>query len=323
MKTRVLIAATAALLVTSACASTGNDGGDGTDFPDNLDSIQIIVPFSAGGSTDTVARLVAPRLTEDFGVNVQVFNRPEGNGQAALNDVATGATDGSVIGSTNLPSTIISYLDPNTDVDYDQDNFTPVGGMAAYGELIVVRADSPYATLDDLIEVAQNGQVDLAAGAVDDLLPVSTFEEEANVTFNRVPFEGGSAGKVPALLGQQVDVITAAPSAVLANVESGEFRVLATLGANRAPAFPDVETVGELGYDVAQDQVLGFSLPEDTPDAIVEDYAEALQAIAEDPEFIDAVESVGFGVSYLSPSDFGEQWAQQETDARPVIEAIG
>ncbi|MDF1705324.1 MAG: tripartite tricarboxylate transporter substrate binding protein [Aeromicrobium sp.] len=321
----LLAAAAAALLATSACASTGGsgDGGDGSDFPDGVSSIQIVVPFNAGGSTDTVARLVAPRLSEELGVTVQVLNKPEGNGQTGLNEVSTGPTDGSVLGSTNLPSAIISYLDPNTDVSYDQDSFTPVGGIAAYGELIVVSADSPYSTLDDLIEAADAGQVNLAAGAVDDLLPVSTFEDEAGVTFNKVPFEGGSAGKVPALLGNKVDVITAAPSAVLPNVASGEFRVLATLGGERAPSFPDVETVAELGYDIAQDVVLGFSLPEGTPAAIAEAYADALQTIAEDPEFVEAVEGVGFGVVYLSPEDFAEQWSQQEDVARPIIESIG
>ncbi len=316
------LGAATAVLFTAGCASRGGDGGDGTTFPEGLRSIEIIVPFNAGGSTDTVARLLAPALSEELGVPVQVLNKPEGNGQTGLNEIATGPTDGSIIGSTNLPSAIISYLDPNTDVDYDRTSFTPVGGVAAYGELIVVSAESSYQTLDDLIEAAKNGQVNLAAGAVDDLLPIASFESEVGVTFNKVPFEGGSAGKIPALLGQKVDVITAAPSAVMPNVVTGEFRVLATLGAERAPSFPEVPTVGELGYDVSQDVVLGYSLPAGTPAPIVEAYAAALEKITADAEFVSAVEGVGFGVAYSSAEDFATQWADQEELAAPIIESL-
>lgn len=327
MKKLLPFAAMAAVLLVAGCASHGGGStsadDDGSSFPEGIRSVELIVPFNAGGSTDTVARLLGPRLSDELGIPVQVVNKPEGNGQTGLTEIATGPTDGSVLGSTNLPSAVISYLDPNTDVDYDRSSFTPLGGVAAYGELIVVNSASPYQTLDDLIEAAKKGQVNLAAGAVDDLLPIASFEKEVGVTFNKVPFEGGSAGKIPALLGQKVDVITAAPSAVTPNVVTGELRVLATLGANRAPSFPDVPTVGELGYDISQDVLLGYSLPGGTPDAIVNAYADALAKITADPEFIKAVEGVGFGVSYTSPSDFGALWDQQEKLARPIIESLG
>lgn len=323
LKSLLAAAVASTVLVAAGCASKGGNGGDGTSFPDGLRSIQIIVPFNAGGSTDTVARLLAPALSEELGVPVQVLNKPEGNGQTGLNEIATGPTDGSVIGSTNLPSAVISYLDPNTDVSYDRSSFTPVGGVAAYGELIVVSSSSPYQTLDDLIQAAKAGRVNLAAGAVDDLLPVASFEKEVGVTFNKVPFEGGSAGKIPALLGQKVDVITAAPSAVTPNVVTGEFRVLATLGAARSTSFPDVPTVGELGYDVSQDVVLGYSLPQGTPAPIVDAYSAAIEKITKDAGFIQAVEGVGFGVAYSSAADFAARWADQEELATPIIASLG
>ncbi|CAN5502430.1 tripartite tricarboxylate transporter substrate binding protein [soil metagenome] len=312
-----LLAAGTAL---SGCASTGGNGSGGT-FPDSVDSIRLIVPFNAGGSTDAIARLVAPRLSTILDTPVQILNRPEGNGQTGLEEIATGPADGSVLGSTNLPSAIMSYLDPNTSVRYDRDSFTPVAGVAQYGEMIVVSASSPYQNLGDLLEAASVPRtLNLAAGAVDDLLPVTQFERAAGVEFNHVPFEGGSAGKVTALLGRKVDVITAAPNTVLPNVESGDFRVLATLGGERTPTFPDTPTIREAGVDAQANVLTGYSLPENTPENIVIAYSDALQEITEDPGFVDAVQATGFAVGFIGTPEFNDMWASGEADAETVLD---
>ncbi|MBD3924234.1 tripartite tricarboxylate transporter substrate binding protein [Nocardioides cavernae] len=314
----------AAPLILTGCANT-NSGGD-TDtasFPEGLDSIQMIVPFSAGGSTDTIARLVAPRLEESLGVPVQVINREESGGQTGLKQIADSPKDGSVIGSANLPSIFTTYLDPNTDVDYDRDSFQTAGAVTTFGSVVVVREDSGLKTLDDLAAAAsaEPKALDLAGGAVDDLIPITQLEDAFDAEFNLIPFEGGSADKVTALLGDKVDVIVAAPSAVVANVESGEFRVLATMGSERSVSFPDVSTAQELGYDITYDTVNGFALPAGTPDNIVEAYSDALSDVVDDPAFAEAVEPLGFNASYVSAGDYGDLWDERETEAGPIIEA--
>lgn len=321
LRLSVSIAAVSLLAISCATTTTGNDSGE--VFPNSVDSIRMIIPFSAGGSTDTVARLVAPRLEEELGVPVQVMNRPERNGQAGLQEIADAPSDGSVIGSVNFPSVVTSYLDPATDVDYDRNSFTPVGTVTDFGSLVVVNSSSPFQTLDDLAATAERGSrtVDIAAGAVDDLLPLNGVQNATGVEFNLIPYEGGSSGKITALLGNKVDVIIAAPSAVLPGVESGDLRVLATIGSQRSATFPDVPTATELGYDVVQDTVNGFGVSADAPPEVVEAYSAALEKAASDPEFVSAVEGLGFNASFLGPQEQSDEWANQESVAEPILAA--
>jgi tripartite-type tricarboxylate transporter receptor subunit TctC len=164
-----VLATLSAPLLAAGCATTAPTEQASGGFPDSLDAITMVVGFSAGGSTDTVARLVAPILEAELGKPVQVLNRPEGNGQIALQDLADAPTNGSVVGSVNLPSVFTSYLDPNTDVDYDRASFTPIGAVTNFGTVLVTSADSPYKTLDDLADAVKSkpDTVNLAAGAVD------------------------------------------------------------------------------------------------------------------------------------------------------------
>lgn len=313
-------------LTVVGCASTGgNSAADPADFPKGLDSIEMIVPFSAGGSTDTVARLVAPRLEASFGVPVQVINKPEGNGQTGLQEIANSRADGSVIGSANLPSIFTTYLDPNTDVDYDRDSFAPAGGVTTFGSVLVVRTDSGIKDLDDLTEKATAAptNINMGAGAVDDLLPVTALEKATGAEYNLIPFAGGSADKLTALLGGKVDLIVAAPSAVEANVETGELHIIANLGTERGTSFPDVPTATEQGYDIVQDTTNGFVLPAGTPDTIVQAYSDALSDIDEDLEFADAVEALGFDANFVSATEFGKSWDARANASKPIIENSG
>lgn len=328
MNVRSTAIAAAAVLLTSslaACAQTNGaeSGGDPANFPEGLDNIEIIVPFTAGGSTDTVARLIAPRLEEILDVPVQVFNKPEGNGQTGLQEIADSPTDGSVIGSANLPSIFTTYLDPNTDVDYDRDSFAPIGGATTFGSVLVVRSDRGWKDLDDMAADAKADpkSVDMAAGAVDDLIPVTSLQNATDAEFNLIPYEGGSADKVTALLGSKVDLIIAAPSAVVANVESGELKVLANLGSERSVTFPDVATAVEQGYEIREDTSNGFTVPAGTPDEIVQAYSDALEEVVADQTFVDAVEPLGFNATYVSAEDYAATWDEREKEAGPIIES--
>ncbi|MBO4208642.1 tripartite tricarboxylate transporter substrate-binding protein [Micromonospora echinofusca] len=149
------------------------------------------------------------------------------------------------------------------------------------------------------------------------------LEQTLGGKFNLIPFEGGSAGKVTALLGKKVDVIIASPSAVVANVQSGRFRILATLGSQRAVSFPDVPTATELGYTVVEDTVNGFALPAGTPEEIVQAYSKALEKVVADPTFVDAVGKLGFNANFLDARKQAELWDQREKEAAPVIAATG
>ncbi|SNT48699.1 tripartite tricarboxylate transporter substrate binding protein [Rhodococcoides kyotonense] len=322
MKLRRAAVLAAIPLFAISCATT-TGGNSGESFPDNVSSIRMIIPFSAGGSTDTVARLVAPRLEEKLGTSVQVLNRPERGGQAGLEEIASAPADGSVIGSVNFPSAVTSYLDPATDVDYDRTSFDPVGAVTTFGSLIVVNSASPYQTLGDLAATSTQGgkALNIAAGAVDDLLPLTGVQDATGVKFNLIPFEGGSSGKVTALLGNKVDVIIAAPSAVLASVTSGDFRVLATIGSERTPTFPDVPTTSELGYDLAQDTINGFGVAAGAPSQVIDAYSAALEEVVADPEFVKAVEGLGFAASFLDPEQQSDAWAEQEEIAKPILDA--
>jgi tripartite-type tricarboxylate transporter receptor subunit TctC len=207
-------------------------------------------------------------------------------------------------------------------VNYDRDSFAPVGSATTFGSVLVVRADRGWQDLDDMAADAQKTpkSIDMAAGAVDDLIPVTALQEATDAEYNLIPYEGGSADKVTALLGSKVDLIIAAPSAVVANVESGELMVLANLGSERSVTFPDVATAVEQGYEIREDTSNGFTLPAGTPNEIVQAYSEALKEVVADQTFVDAVEPLGFNATYVSAEDYAAKWDEREKEAGPIIE---
>lgn len=309
----------------NAAQSPEGDGGDETAaYPEQGSRIQMLLGLSAGGTTDTWARILAENLSQSTDARFQVVNMPGAGGQLAINEVLGSPEDTLKVANINLPSAL-KYLYPNAEATYTRDDFAPVGCTGYTPNVLVVRSDSPYETLEDLVEEAKDrpGMVNAAAdGALsDDTVAYATFEQAADIDVNVVVVDGSSE-KVTALLGDQVDFFTGGLTGVQAQVESGDFRVLAVLAEEPSPFLEGIPTAIEQGVELLSDSYFCFAFAEGAPEEARSGLEDALREVSEDPAYQEANAEVGMEIRFLTGEEMSEEWERQEQIVTEVVETL-
>lgn len=291
-------------------------------FPEQGKVVTLIVPFAAGGSTDIQARIIAPALERELGVTVTVLNRAGAGSQVGITELVTAEPDGYTIGFTNLPSTLMTYLDPERQAVYDREDFQVVALQAVDPSVVAVRADGPFQTLDDLINEARANPEGIRSGTagVGSSQHVQTvmFEQETGVDLAPVHFEGGGPA-VTALIGGHIEVVMTQVGESLSQVKSGSVRLLGVMSDERSPYHPDVPTLKEQGIDLVANSSRGMSLPAGTPPEIVEIWSEATKNAMEDPEFQQRMKDSGIEIVYMDTPEYEEYWNEYESVVEELI----
>lgn len=222
------------------------------DWPDRL--IKIIVPFVAGGSSDTLARILAEGLREKLGQTVVVENRPGGNSSIGMSAIAQAPADGYTLIQGHLGTHAVTpAITPPTGYDTAK-TFATVAIPATSASVLVVRANGGINSLKDLIDLAKSKPGTLNYGSPGVGSPshmaVVQLATLSGVKVTHVAYRGNAAA-VTDMLNGTLDFMFASPAEVLQFVKEGKFKALATTGAVRSAATPDVPTVGEAvnGYD--------------------------------------------------------------------------
>lgn len=262
----------------SGSASGSGSGATETSWPEK--TVNIIVPFSAGGDTDFNARTMAQYLSEEWGVSVVVSNVTGSGGSIAANQVKNSSPDGYTI-LCNHATLNINSASGIIDWDYSD---LQMGCIFAIGqpESIIVRGDAPWDSIEDLIadSKANPGTITMAAstGATTQWAPIAL--NNAGAQLNIVD-AGSASDRIPALLGGHVDVITNSLATVKDYLATGEFKCLATCGTERSETYPDIPTLEECGVDCAYDMSYTFFFPAGTDQAIVDKLESTVQKIVE------------------------------------------
>ncbi|KUM36371.1 tripartite tricarboxylate transporter substrate binding protein [Arthrobacter sp. EpRS71] len=305
------LAATAALSLT-ACAPDAAPSAE-ADYPKAGSTVKLVVPFSAGGTTDITARAFAPVLSDALGANVEVINTPGAGGQVGLTSLASAAADGYTIGFTNLPSSIPTYLVKDRGATYTKDSFAPIGALARTTNYLAVSASSSYGSLNDLLAAAKAapGKITVGVAGDDEQLGVEAAAKSAGVTFNIVPFDGGSE-KTTALLGKQVEAIVGGGTTIIPGVKNGDFRALGLFGGSKDPFLPDIPTFKDQGIDIDINGYLVVSAPAGTPEPVLERIEDAIEKATTDSKFRDLV-NAGFQEPLFVPgSEISQKWSDQQ-----------
>ena len=242
-----------------------------TDYPNK--PIRIVVTFPPGGSTDAVVRLLTPRLTEKFGHQVLVENRPGAGGNIGLAQVAKAPADGYTIGlgaAGALAANASLYAQMPFDVAKD---FKPVTMLAAIPFVIVAHPALNVRTQSELIALAraQPGKLSLAHGGNGTAMHLSSqlFAQMAGITLNEVPYKGSGPAALDTLAGQVQLGLVDLPSA-LQHIRAGKLVAIAVTSPQRLPQLAEVPTVAEgglAGYDATG--WFGLVVPSGTPQAII------------------------------------------------------
>jgi tripartite-type tricarboxylate transporter receptor subunit TctC len=244
--------------------------------------ITYIIPFNPGGESDVTARFQEPHLEEKLGVDVVVTHRPGGGGAVAWSEFQRSAEpDGYTIIGVNIPH-IVAQPVQRADAGYDTFDWEIITWFHFTPNALIVRKDSPFETLDDLIAYAkENPQVVTIGGSGTfsaNHLEMLRLEKEADIDLTYIPFTG--TGPLPAaLLGGHVSALM---NYTMVGAEmADEVRVLAVASEERVTALPDAPTFTELGYDIVGGAYRGVAAPKGTPPEIVEKLAEVFGEVNE------------------------------------------
>ena len=317
-----LIGAVAGAVVGPACVAAL---AQGTGFPASGKPITIIVPYAAGGVTDTGARLMAVGLEKELTTPVVVINKPGAASQVGLMELLRAKPDGYTLSYVVLPTVITHYAVPGRDVTYSRSSFQPVAMHHYVPQTISVRADSRYKTLHDLVEAARKSPETISISDSGLMAVPHTqvlmLERAAGVRFISVHFTGG-APSVTALLGGHVDALAGATADALPHKASGAFRVLAIAAEQPDKSMPDVPTMKSQGYDVAAASWTGIVAPEGAPQNVVDALTKAMKRVIDSPEHQKKLQELALTPYYLDPAAYTKLWMDTEIRMKPILENL-
>jgi tripartite-type tricarboxylate transporter receptor subunit TctC len=279
------------------------------EFPER--PITMLIPYTAGGATDGMFRALANVARNHFPQPIIVENRPGGSGAVALTSMLAQKPDGYTVSVIVPVVQRASYQSKfSFDVVKDLRPVIQVGGLQ-YG--IVVRPDSPYNSLGELVAAAKAnpGKISYMSAGIGSgghIYMQEIATEAGNVQFNHVPSKG-DADAASAVMGGHVDFIAVTPGGWSSLVQAGKLRLLATLGETRTKRFPDTPTVKEQGFNVVHLTPLGLAVARNTPNDIVERLHEGFRKAVADPEFARAMDERENAILYLGPDEYEKAWA--------------
>lgn len=322
------------VIIATACGKTGPVSGTPAEsqqpagLPPGYPSrpVEFVVPFNPGGGSDIFARTIAEMIRAEGLVRgtINVFNRPGGSGATGMAYVAGKRGDNYTL-MTMVNDVIAGPIQSGSEISYK--NLTPIARLSMDQFLIIVHADSPYKTVQDLVKAAKESprQINFAGtgiGAPDSLL-LALFEKATGTKFNYISFESG--GEVnTALLGKQVDVATANPTEVISLVEAGQIRALAVAGEQRLRGLPDVPTLKESGIDVVFEQFRGVAGPPNMDPAVVEFWADVFKRLSESDRWQREYVDVNMQRSaFLGPAEFRSWLDEMDGLYRDLMRDLG
>jgi len=249
-------------------------------------TIKIIVPSTAGGGADTLARLLGDQISRKQGQTIVVENRPGASNTIGTEAVARAAHDGNTVLVTTPEFVIHAHLKK---LNYDPlTSFESVCYLVKSPQLIVVNTASPYRTLANLLDGARvkPGELTIASAgpASSPHIAIEALKHTAGVNMNYIPYQG-STPAVNALLGGHVTAVMASYPNVAELVNTGKLRALATGTAARIEPLPDVPTIAESGFkDFEADIWFGLVAPAKTPSGALSQLADWFTTALKDPE---------------------------------------
>jgi len=290
-------------------------------FPEK--PITIIVGRGAGGSTDVIARTIAPFMTKYLNVPVIVKNVKGGGGKIALGEVYKGKPDGYTLIIGVTPSDITGWL--KKPAAFDLKKFTPIYGVAGGDSNgISVSPQSKIKTFKELMEIAGKEEVTLAGTQIgsNSWLLALQLRERAGLKYSYVPYDDGNASNM-ALIGGHVTTCVSS-SIDLGNLsKDGKIRPLGVAAKKRISYIPDVPTFVELGFPTVINEANQFLMgPPGIPADIQKTLAEACAKSVADPEFV-KIASKGFTIEALNPAQLQELMVKTFDDIEELLKKAG
>ena len=284
--------------------------------------MRLVSPFAAGGNTDLIGRLIAPKLTERLGQNVIVENRPGAGGMIGTSHVAKGTPDGHTLLFISGAFTAHSAVTKNLPYDPVRD-FAWITTVVTYPFVIVVKTDSPMQTVTDLINTAKKNPRKLnygsvGAGSVFHPAP-EYFGSMTGTEMTHIPYKG-SAEPTTELIGGRLDVIFTTLTGIYAHIEAKRVRPIAVTSLQPAAQLPKVPTVAQTvpGYEVLS--FAGIGAPRATPRTVVARLNREIRGVLDDPEIRRRLTDQGGDVQPGTPEEMTQRVAADIVKWQRIVE---
>lgn len=286
-------------------------------------TIRIVVPFPPGATPDIMARVVADQLAKRLDQSVIVENKPGGSGIIALGAVQNADADGYTLLLADTGHMAINPAMRN-DLPYDAlKDFVPVTRMTEQNFSIIVRADFPGKTINDLVKLSKERQLKYGTPGIGSVHHIAS-ERLKNLTgadFMHVPYKG-MIHVVPALLAGDVDFHISSATPVLGQWKDGKVRILARGSNERGALMPDVPTLKESGVPLTVAITLGMFAPAGTPPAIVDRLSREVNAVLVSDELKQRTAGQDFTVAGTTPDEYAAIVKQQFDEYRDVMREV-
>ena len=323
------------LLTGTACGSVEGRGGGAErqaagpcDKAPNYPKgpVQFIVPWAAGGGTDSVARFLGTQLADRLGTQVNVVNRTGGSGVIGHSAIANARPDGQTFGMPTVELTMMHWQGL-TELTHDQ--FTPIAQVNFDPAGVTVSSDAPWKDIADLLAHVEKNSGDLTGsgtgrGGIWDLARAGMLVTagQSPKAIRWVPSDG-AAPALQELAAGGIDISFASLVENRTMIDEGRVKALAIMADERDPKFPDVPTLKEQGVDYTVSAWRGVAGPKGLPPNVVAELSCHVEKIVQGGEYKSFMSKAGFGIAYKGPHDFGAFLAAEDKSKGDLMRKAG
>ena len=292
-------------------------------FPER--PIELVVGYKAGGGTHLAAELLTPNAQQYLKQPINIVNKPGAGGAVGATYVAKSKPDGYTLlyATVSLPTSL--YM---TDVEFAQEDFVGVAMASSIAPVIVVKADAPYDTAEELVEWIKanpdeftwgfpgiGSSLHLTGANLWDAMGVSEIIRD-------VPFDG-TAESVAAVLGGHVAAVSCFPTSISEQVKAGQMKILGVQSKERVEDYPDVPTFLEQGYNATLTSWRGIFAPKDTPQEILDYLEKAFGEIIMTDDYLERAVELGEGRHYRNAAEFTQIYNEECVLIEALVEKLG
>lgn len=317
----LLLALACVMAFLTGCDNSNSNSGE-ADYP--KDTVQIIVPYGAGGGSDTLARALISSI--DFPTSMVAVNVDGADGLVGAMQVYNSNADGYTILTHNTTDLLSFSLSGTTDIELYKELVNICDLVSDYN-VIATNKQSGWKTIDEMVDYAKAhpGEIKWSCTGAQNidyattLLIIEALGLTDYVTI--VPYDGGSESCV-ALMGDHVQMTTNTSGDLSGSIASGDVVPLLVVNDTRIQALPDVECTVEHEIDITFGMPRGFYAPAGTPQEIIDYIAAAMKKVSEDPKFIETMQGLGLEVSYKTGEEAAARAEEWAAAFKPVFESM-
>lgn len=292
------------------------------DYPER--PVTIVAPYGAGGSSDTLARMLAERLNEVLGGNFIVENRSGAGSRVGTESVARSDADGYTLLLADMPYAIV----PNVydDVAYEAEDFIAIAQVGLAPIVLFASPGMEDASIEAITEKAKSAEDAIAIGSggigATTHMVAELFQAQVDAKLLHVPF-GGTSPSLQGLAGSQVDVAFGSYASGRSLAEAGSIQVIGVTSPERVAILPDVPTFAESGVDLEVRHWWGLLAPKGTPDEIVDSLRTAVAAILKEDVVLDRLSKLGVSPGELTPEEFQAFLSSEDQRWADIVASAG